>query len=266
MVKVVRDYKMSTPLSYGRGNSKTEIVIHETGNTRIGTTAKNHHDLQMRGNSREASWHYTVDDSIAYQSFGESLMLWHSGTHANKNAISIEICVNRDGDFNKAVKNAIELAVDIAKRNKIPLSKIFTHHHYTGKNCPQILLSNTNKWNWAKVYKTIGKKLNTKVSKPSKSKGKSIKAMALQVAKSGINGHDNRRKYLGISKKKYELVRAQVNRNYSNKKVKTVKSINEMATMILKKNINGHDKRRKYLGISKERYKLVRQEVNKRMR
>lgn len=91
---------------------------------------------------------------------------------------------------------------------------------------------------------------------------KSISQMADEVleGKHG-NGHENRRKSLGISKAEYEKVRAEVNRRLSPKK-----SISEMATEVIQgKHGNGHENRRKSLGIDKATYEKVRAEVNKRM-
>ena len=83
------------------------------------------------------------------------------------------------------------------------------------------------------------------------------------------SGHENRRKSLGISKSEYEKVRAEVNRrlNGGSKKKTSKKSISQMATEVLQgKHGNGHEQRRKSLGISKAEYEKVRAEVNRRLR
>jgi len=46
--------------SYGYGNPVNSITIHQTGNTNKGADAQAHANLQSKGNSRNASWHYTV--------------------------------------------------------------------------------------------------------------------------------------------------------------------------------------------------------------
>lgn len=110
---------------------------------------------------------------------------------------------------------------------------------------------------------------SSKKKTSSKSK-KSISQMASEViaGKHG-SGHENRRKSLGISKAEYEKVRAEVNRRLgvtpNNPKPK--KSISQMATEVIKgKHGNGHEQRRKSLGISKAEYEKVRAEVNRRLR
>ncbi|WP_181574718.1 hypothetical protein [Lysinibacillus capsici] len=42
-----------------------KICIHETDNTNKGSEADNHARLQANGNSRQASWHWSVDDKEA---------------------------------------------------------------------------------------------------------------------------------------------------------------------------------------------------------
>jgi murein DD-endopeptidase MepM/ murein hydrolase activator NlpD len=91
---------------------------------------------------------------------------------------------------------------------------------------------------------------------------KSIAIMAQEViaGKHG-NGHENRRKSLGISQFHYNKVRAEVNRLATGDK-----SISQMATEVIQgKHGNGHDNRRKSLGISQAEYDKVRKEVNKRL-
>src|SRR5699024_504928 len=79
------------------------------------------------------------------------------------------------------------------------------------------------------------------------------------------NGHDTRRKSLGISRAEYEKVRKEVNAIASGKKKKptTTKTIQQMANEV-KKGLhgNGHETRRKSLGISKSEYEKVRKLVN----
>lgn len=123
------------------------VTIHETGNRAKGAGALAHAQyLRAGGSSRAASWHYCVDDSKTTRSIPESEAAWHSGTRkGNYETISIEICVNADGDFRKACLRAAELAADILKRNGVPRSKcreyLFQHNHWSGKNCPETIRS-----------------------------------------------------------------------------------------------------------------------------
>lgn len=123
------------------------------------------------------------------------------------------------------------------------------------------------------IQKFLGNKVNpapkTEVKSSKSSKSKSISQMADEViaGKHG-QGHDKRRSSLGISKSEYEKVRAEVNRRAGVKTStpkKSSKSISQMAQEVIDgKHGNGHDNRRKSLGISQSEYNKVRDEVNKR--
>ena len=57
---------------------------------------------------------FTVDDKEIYQHLPLNENAWHAGDGAegtgNRESIAIEIAVNEDGDYNKAVENARKLA------------------------------------------------------------------------------------------------------------------------------------------------------------
>ena len=93
---------------------RTGITIQETANRARGANAAAHARLQARGNSRAASWHWTVDDTEAIQSFPHTARCWHTGdgTRGGYDTIGIEICVNEGGDYAQALRNAAELGID----------------------------------------------------------------------------------------------------------------------------------------------------------
>lgn len=96
---------------------------------------------------------------------------------------------------------------------------------------------------------------------------KSIAQMAREVIdqKHG-NGHENRRKSLGISNAEYEKVRAEVNRQAGIKTApaKPKKTIDQMAKEIINnpKVPKGHAARQKWLGVDNATYQKVRTRVN----
>lgn len=117
------------------------IAVHETANRDVGANANTHARLQAGGNSRAASWHWTVDDTEAVQSYLNTTRCWHAGdSQYALDAISIEICVNSDGDYDKALQNAAELVAMLRKEFDIPENRIISHHFITGKDCPTIML------------------------------------------------------------------------------------------------------------------------------
>ncbi|TSB45334.1 peptidoglycan recognition protein family protein [Alkalicoccobacillus porphyridii] len=129
----------------GRSLTPTYITQHETGNTRAGADAEVH-ARYIKGadaRSRSVSWHYTVDDKQIIQHLPTNEVAWHAGPSGNSQSIGIELCVNSDGDFQKAKENAAWLIQHLMQNLKIPLSRVVTHKHWTGKNCPARLL---NEW------------------------------------------------------------------------------------------------------------------------
>ncbi|MGE7092519.1 N-acetylmuramoyl-L-alanine amidase [Lysinibacillus sp. NPDC048646] len=135
-------------VTYGKGNAKKYIVVHETDNTRSGADADAHARLQYNGNSRSASWHYTVDDKEAVQSFEHTWKCWAAGSNTGNNeGIQIEVCVNSDGNYQKAMQNAAELVAKVMKEEGIPISKVVQHNHFSGKNCPRNVRAGRISWN-----------------------------------------------------------------------------------------------------------------------
>ena len=137
-------------VTYDGINPCEGIVIHETANESKGADAEAHGNLQRKGNSRDASWHYTVDDKEAVQSFKDTARCWHAGNeYYNMHYIGIEICVNADGDYKKAVANAADLVKVLRARHNIPKSKVITHRVASGwKDCPHHLRSGDRGPDW----------------------------------------------------------------------------------------------------------------------
>src|SRR5690554_4718789 len=338
-------------VTYNGTNSKKYIVIHETANTRAGADANAHARLQASGNSRQASWHYTVDDKEIVQSFEDNAQCWHAGNkYYNENSIGMEICVNEDGNFKKAVENAAAPTRHLMRKYNIPESRVIQHNAASGKNCPANIRSGKKGITWADfkrmlrenktetkpqpkqqtvakqtqskpVYtgnsivdylnsigvdssfanrkklaekhgiknykgtaaqnlqllrilrdgaKPVGNVKKTSSKSTTTTKKKTIAQMADEIIH-GLhgNGHEQRRKSLGIDKATYEKVRAEVNRRLTGKSTikKPTKSISQMADEVIRGlHGNGHEQRRKSLGIDKATYEKVRAEVNRRLR
>src|SRR5690554_5968917 len=128
----------------GRTMTPRYITIHNTANTSKGANAKSHANYMSNGSGgRQASWHYTVDDTEIWQSLKDTQQGWHAGDGkgpGNTQSIGIEICENSDGDFEKAVDNAVWLVRKLMERHDIPISNVVPHKKWSGKNCPRKLL------------------------------------------------------------------------------------------------------------------------------
>ena len=139
--------------SYGRGNPVDYIVIHQTGNTSKGANAQMHANLQSRLNPRLASWHETVDDKQAIQSFDDSVMCWAATDGrgpGNTKGYHIEICINEDGDYKKAVENGAKRAAIKLKEHNLSITRLKQHADFYPKNCPAQIRAGKEGITWDK--------------------------------------------------------------------------------------------------------------------
>ena len=81
------------------------------------------------------------------QSYLDTTRCWHAGrSEYALNSIAIEICVNSDGNYDKALENAAALVAHLRKKHNIPWNRVISHNFITGKNCPTIMLSRKGQW------------------------------------------------------------------------------------------------------------------------
>ncbi|MCH5586325.1 N-acetylmuramoyl-L-alanine amidase [Shimazuella sp. AN120528] len=120
------------------------ITVHETANVSRGADAAAHASLLERGNSRTASWHFTCDDHQIIQHIPENEVSWHAGDGrngtGNRQSLSLEICVNQDGNYEKAKENAIWLIQYLMRKHNVPIERVVPHKIWSGKDCPHKLL------------------------------------------------------------------------------------------------------------------------------
>lgn len=129
-------------------NARLSVTVHETGNVGRGSDADAHARLQ-HVNTRVASWHWQVDDVEAVQSFPHSTRCFHAGTaRGNRESIAVEICVNSDGNYLAAVRNAAALVARILRMEGLPLSAVLQHHYWSGKDCPTKLRAGRHGVSW----------------------------------------------------------------------------------------------------------------------
>ena len=167
MVKIKQQLVASRAKTSRGTNRRKYIPIHETANPSNGANAQAPSNLQTRGFA--ASWHYTVDDNQAIQSFPHSVRCWHSGDGTgagNFESIGIEICVNSDGDFIKAFVNAAELVKKIMKDENIPLSNVVQHNKWSGKNCPTNLRNGSKGISWSNFLRMLSEDVVGQASNP----------------------------------------------------------------------------------------------------
>lgn len=174
--------------TFGRYNKRKFITIHETGNQSKGAGAQSHANLQSNTNPRKASWHWQVDDKLAIQSYDHKVSCWAGGDgrgDGNMHSIHIEICVNSDSNYAKAVENAAELVRYIMKEENLSVDSVVQHNHWSGKNCPTFLRSGSKGVNWQGFVKKLEAEV-VQVSNPVKPS--TVKKPAYPVAVSDRRG------------------------------------------------------------------------------
>lgn len=120
------------------------VVIHETGNFARGADANAHSIYLTENNTGTTSWHYTVDETSIYHHIPDTEVAWHAGDSLSKNGgnlcgIGVEICVNKDGDFEKAFDNATKLTAYLIDAYHLSLTDIRQHADFISKNCPETI-------------------------------------------------------------------------------------------------------------------------------
>jgi N-acetylmuramoyl-L-alanine amidase CwlA len=134
----------------GRPLTPTHVTIHNTGNPNPGADAAAHARYVKSADAqrRQVSWHYTVDDRAIYQSLPVNEVGWHAG-QGNSKSIGIEICMHRGMDEDAAYDRAALLVAVLMLQNGIPpRGRIVQHNHWTGKNCPIVLRTKSDGWDW----------------------------------------------------------------------------------------------------------------------
>lgn len=136
------------------------IVIHDTGNTSVGADADANFRYFNSGN-RDASADFFVDDhSIIRANDYHRYYTWHCGDIlpnpgpfygiiGNYNSLGIEICINKDGDYDKAYQNAVDLVLYLMNELNIGIDMVIRHNDVSGKTCPGSMTAN----NWALWWK-----------------------------------------------------------------------------------------------------------------
>ena len=126
------------------------IVIHDTQNKAKGADADAHFRY-FNGGNRGASADFFVDDKTVLQINDYTrYYTYHVGDGkgkygiTNQNSVGIEICVNEDGDYNAAYKNAVLLTKHLMQALSIPDTRVVRHYDASRKNCP----ASMQKDNW----------------------------------------------------------------------------------------------------------------------
>lgn len=141
------------------------IVIHDTGNTNNGADAMAHFNYFNSGNRNSSADYFIDSENILIVNDYKKYYTWHCGDGngkngiTNKNSVGIEMCVNSDGDYEKAFKNLISHTAFLAKELNIDPDNILRHFDVSGKICPFSMSG--NKWEkWTEFKNEVRKKMS----------------------------------------------------------------------------------------------------------
>lgn len=127
---------------YPGQNKPAYVVIHETDNWSKGADAKAHATAMKNGNLA-GTVHYYVDSKSIYQTLDHKDGAWAVGDGGgkygitNRNSINIEICVNPESDYYKAVDKAEQLAASLLKQYGWGTDHLKRHYDASRKHCPR---------------------------------------------------------------------------------------------------------------------------------
>lgn len=146
---------ISTKNTDSAPNNPKYIVIHETDNFSVGANASRHAYAQYNGHLSTSVHFYCGDDGI-YQVADYKSSCWSIGkTYLDKrpimdatnyNVISVEICVNADGNYTIARDNAIALTKFLMGDLGITEDRVIRHYDAKGKYCPRKMMDNPSLW------------------------------------------------------------------------------------------------------------------------
>lgn len=297
MVKIVQDLVKQSLLdskTYGRGNPKKKLVVHQTGNTGKGADAKMHAKYQHNGaGGRAASWHIQSDDKVIIQSYPFDYKCFHASTGdapngGNMVGIAWEICINSDGNYIKALELAAEGIAQVMKQEGIPMSGLVRHYDEDPKKkrCPQQIIEGKDGVTWDKFKSMVQAHLkgtDVKPTTPQKAPVAPKKASAEQVAQDIANGRggwgNNPERAKKLTKAGYDAkaVQARVNDILKPKAKPTPKPVAVNVESLAKQVVrgidtkgrripNGVEARAKHFGISLDAMRNVQKRVNQMLR
>ena len=252
-----------------------EIIVHNTANK---ASAREEISFMIR-NDDYTSFHYAVDEKEIVQGIPENRNAFNAGDGANgrgnRKGIAIEICrsycqkmvadkwvadeerwnAEYREKFLKAEQNAVELIVDILKRNNWGIDRVKKHQDYNNKNCPH----RTLELGWNRFLKMIQDKLdegNTPATKPVE---KSVDELAREVLAGKHGNGEQRKKSLGS---RYDEVQKRVNEILSGKTTVTKKTVEEIAREVIQGKWGNGTDRKNRLTNAGYNYSEVQKKVN----
>ncbi len=130
------------------------IVVHDTGNPDKGADAERHYQY-FNGGNRDSSADVFVDDHQAIKvNDWDEYYTWHCGDGhgkygiTNGNSIGVEMCINSDGDYDRAFKRTVEVVKELMQTLGVDADHVVRHYDASRKDCPMSMSGNGwERWN-----------------------------------------------------------------------------------------------------------------------
>ncbi|KKB72499.1 N-acetylmuramoyl-L-alanine amidase CwlL [Bacillus glycinifermentans] len=243
MVKVVKNYVKVN--KYTRPGLKLSgvkgIVMHYTATP--GASAlneRNYFNGTCIAAKRYASAHYFVDRKEAQLIIPENEVAYHAHENngcyvsflkpnANKTAIGVEMCVEKDGKIHsETVQNAAELVADLCKRYGLSTDRIVRHYDVTSKNCPAPWVSDSSQLSSfrKKVDSLLGNKTVSNTTAPTSQPSKLTGTAILKKGSSGSKVKALQKRLIAAG---FSLPKYGADGSYGNETVQAVKSLQKKA-------------------------------------
>ena len=123
------------------------ITIHNTSNTSPGADADAHSRFVRNtgyyihnGRRIDVSWHYTVDDKKVIKHLPINEFAYHAGQSGNSQSVAIETCMHSGINQPAADDRLARLVAVLRYDLDLQRDRVVPHRHWTGKNCPILLL------------------------------------------------------------------------------------------------------------------------------
>ncbi len=155
------------------------IVAHWTANESRGANANANRNY-FNTADRYASAHYIIDDHSIVQCVPDHEVAYHvggryykptgeqireNGLTPNYFLIGFEMCVNRDGNWDKTYQHSVELARHLLNKYNFTVNELFRHYDITGKLCPRMMIKEAD---WQRFRNDVNRGLQFQLENPIK--------------------------------------------------------------------------------------------------
>lgn len=138
-----------------------QVVIHSTGNRRIGANEDAHwnyfNNTKYFNNSRiYANYNFIVGNEKVLQMLKDDKEGWHAANReVNRSSVGISMCENEDYNFKLTMKYAAYWAAVQLKKYNLSTNELIRHYDVTKKHCPTMFYGGRFDKEWNEFKKLV---------------------------------------------------------------------------------------------------------------